>query len=525
MEPRRPLAEAPKGEVASRDPVTGEVWQRHPSLDAAAVRDALARARHAQPAWAARPLRDRVAMLRRFHRVLYERRAEVAEVVRREMAKPVVEALATEVAVALDFARFYAAHAHEVLHERRLTPRSAAHLRKRVRIVPEPFGVVGVISPWNYPFMLATGHVLPALVAGNAVLLKPSELTTATGLLLGALLHAAGVPEDVLQVLPGAGPTGRALTEAGCDKIFFTGSEATGRAIAHACAERLVPCVLELGGSDPAIVLDDAPLAQAAAGIVWGRFSNCGQTCVAPKRVFVVDAVYDRFVTALRAEMAALAVGATGAGAEMGPPVTPAQRQALAAQLDDARQLGAQVVAEVAPPLGEEARYLAPTVLAEVTPEMRVMSEETFGPLLPIVRVRDADEAVRRANASRFGLSASVWSADRARAEAVAMQLEVGTVVVNDVLVAAGMAEVPHGGVKSSGYGRSHGLAGLEECVRTRTVITDRLSGRPQPWWFRYTPALAGVVDEYIQLAHGRGLERLRAVPAIGPLLRRYGAR
>ncbi|HYD53078.1 MAG TPA: aldehyde dehydrogenase family protein, partial [Gemmatimonadaceae bacterium] len=308
------VAEARGAEVASRDPVSGAVWRRFEALDEEGVREAVARARRAQPAWAACSARARARVVARFHDLLVERRADAARTIRREMGKPAQEALASEVVPVLDHARFLAREAPRALRTRRLHAGGLAHLRKRVTIAHEPFGVIGVISPWNYPLMLAAAHVLPALVAGNAVVLKPSELTTSTGVLLVELLHEAGVPAEVLQLVPGAAVTGTALVET-CDKIFFTGSEATGRAIAHRCAERLIPCVLELGGSDPAIVLDDAAVEVAAAGIAWGRFSNCGQTCVAPKRVFVVDAVYDRFVGALGERISALSVGDPDAGA------------------------------------------------------------------------------------------------------------------------------------------------------------------------------------------------------------------
>jgi succinate-semialdehyde dehydrogenase/glutarate-semialdehyde dehydrogenase len=286
------------------------------------------------------------------------------------------------------------------------------------------------------------------------------------------------------------------------DKVFFTGSVATGRRVSRACAERLVPCVLELGGSDPAIVLDDADLPTAASGITWGRFSNAGQTCVAPKRVFVVDAVYERFVDELSRRVRGLTVGPGAAdGTDVGPIIRPSQIAQLQEQLDDALRRGARVVAQAPTPTG--GWFFPPTVLADVTPEMRVLREETFGPILPVVRVRDAEEAVRRANESEFGLSASVWSRDAQRASALARRLEAGSVTVNDAIIAAGMADVPHGGVKASGSGRSHGLAGLLECVRTHTVIADRWAGWRQPWWYGYSPAHAENLEAFTRLAHG----------------------
>jgi acyl-CoA reductase-like NAD-dependent aldehyde dehydrogenase len=393
--------------------------------------------------------------------------------------------------------------------------------RKRVEITEEPFGVIGVISPWNYPCMLPAAIVLPALVAGNAVLLKPSEYTTHTALLLEELLHAAGVPRDVFRVLPGARAAGAALIEHRCDKIFFTGSEATGRTVAVECGARLIPCVLELGGSDAAIVLDDADLEHAAQGIAWGRFSNSGQTCVAPKRLFVQDAVYDRFAALLAHRVATLNATTDREAGEVGPLIRPSQAARLKGQYDDALARGARVVA-AAP--GADAPLSPAVLLAGATPEMRVLTEETFGPLLPMLRVRDDDEAAQRANDSPYGLSASVWSGNRRRARALAARLDVGSVMINDAVIVAGMSDVPHGGVKASGSGRAHGVAGLLECVRTKTVVIERAPSFRQVWWFPYRPGMRSAMDAAVTALHGPGLvARAGALWRARRLLRRPG--
>ena len=504
-----PAAPAPHP-VESRDPATGEVWRRFESATPGDVAAALSAARHAQASWRAVPLRERARCLERFRRALYERRLEVADTISRECGKPPVEAL-SEVLVTLDFARFYRRRdVLRVLRPRRFTGATPPMWRKRVRITEEPFGVIGVLSPWNYPFMLASAITLPALVAGNAVLLKPSEFTTQTGLLVAELLHAAGLPEDLVRALPGDRVTGAALVEQGCDKIFFTGSEATGRKVAAECGARLIPCVLELGGSDPAIVLDDADLARTADGIVWGRFSNSGQTCVAPKRVLVHEAVYDRFAELLAERVRAVNASPARESSEMGPLVRPEQTVRIRAQLDDALAHGATVAATG--PAGSDTLF-PPTLLAGVSPDMRVLREETFGPILPIIRVRDDDEAVARANDSPFGLSASVWSGSRRRAMAVAARLDAGSVVINDSVVVAGMSDVPHGGVKASGSGRAHGVAGLLECVRTKAVLDERLPRLRQAWWYPYRAGGAAALDGVTTALHGRGLiARVRAV-------------
>jgi acyl-CoA reductase-like NAD-dependent aldehyde dehydrogenase len=498
---------APRRPVESRDPATGEVWRRFESADVTAVHAALAASRAAQRHWAGESVAHRARMVERFRRVLFARRHEVADVIRRENGKPEAEAMATEVMTTLDLARFFARHAPHVLADQHPIPGNIAlFLRKRMTVRHEPHGVVAVISPWNYPFMLAAGLVLPALIAGNGVLFKPSEFSPSSGLLLTELLAEAGVPAGLLQLLPGDGLTGAAVVSSGVDKVFFIGSAATGKKIAVSCATRLVECVLELGGSDPAIVLADADLDTAASGIAWGRFSNAGQTCIAPKRVLVEDAVFDAFMVKLAARVHALRVGpGSSPTTDVGPVIGPGQKAVLRSQLDDAIARGAKVAAQGVL-AGAEGDFFPPTLLVDVTADMKVMKEETFGPLLPILRVRDVEDAVRIANETGFGLSASIWTRDTKAAQRLAARIDSGTVVINDTSIAAGIAELSYGGVKESGFGHSHGTAGLLSCARTRAVISDRFAGIRQPWWFAYGPRHAADLDGYLNFWHGRAL-------------------
>lgn len=501
--------------VESLDPATGQVWKRFHATANEAVFEAAIRAKAAQRDWAGQPVGARVRVLRRFHESLFRRRREVADALTRENGKPVSEAIGSEIAIALDFANYYAREAPQFLRAPWYNAGSLSMKRKRVRVAHEPFGVVGVISPWNFPFMLSAGVVIPALVTGNAVLLKPSEFTPESGELLRSLLEDAGVPPDIFTVLQGDGATGAALCDAAIDKIFFTGSVQTGRRVAVKCAERLIPCALELGGSDAAIVLADANVHHAASGIAWGRFSNAGQTCVAPKRIYVEAPAYDAFVGALATAVKNLRTGAGSvAETDVGPMIRAEAVAALESQRDDAIARGATVIATAAVSGATAGSFFAPTVLANVPADARVLHEETFGPLLPVVSVKDADEAIALANASAFGLSASIWSADTARAARLAQRIESGTVVVNDSVVIAGMADVPHGGVKQSGIGRTHGRAGLEECVRTKATVIDRFPTWRQAWWFGYSQAHEEGIDAYVRVAHSRSvIEKLRALP------------
>jgi succinate-semialdehyde dehydrogenase/glutarate-semialdehyde dehydrogenase len=511
----RPAAQRP---VESVDPATGQLWKRFETCSAATVFEAVRRAKTAQRDWASQPVGARVRVLRRFHESLFRRRREVAAALTRENGKPVAEAIGSEVAIALDFANYYAREAPRFLHAPWFNAGSLAMKRKRVRVAHEPFGVIGVISPWNYPFMLSAGVVIPALVTGNAVLLKPSEFTPESGEILRSLLTDAGIPRDVFTVLQGDGSTGAALCDSAVEKIFFTGSVQTGRRVAVKCAERLVPCALELGGSDAAIVLADANVHHAASGIAWGRFSNAGQTCVAPKRIYVEAPAYDAFIAELGRVVRALKVGAGGVReTDVGPMIRGDAVAALESQRDEAVSRGAMVVATATAPSAASpggGSFFAPTVLANVPADARVLREETFGPLLPVVRVQNADEAIALANASEFGLSASIWSADTARAARMAQRIEAGSVVINDAVVVAGMADVPHGGVKQSGIGRTHGRAGLEECVRTKATVIDRFASWRQAWWFGYSPQHDEGIDAYVRVAHSHSvIERLAALP------------
>lgn len=480
---------------------------------------AVNRARQSQREWQALGVRRRAAIVERFRRLVFAERVAIAETIRAESGKPLPEALVADIAMTLEGARFLKRVASRTLAPRVQRSRTLAAWRKTITTHHVPFGVVAVISPWNYPFFFPAMHVMTALVAGNAVVLKPSEHTPACADHLIRLLRAAGVPEHVVSVLHGDGRMGAALVSATVDKVFFTGSERTGRGIAIACAPRFVPVSLELGGSDAAIVLEDADIANTASGILWGRFANAGQTCVAIKRVIAIGAAYDALLPVLARGVSALEIGAHGEHAEtldVGPMVTTAQRTLIVAQLDDAIEKGATVLVRRAPYTSATLDdQLSPAVvLTNVTPAMRVWHEETFGPVLAVVRARNEADAISLANSTRFGLSASVWTTDRARGARVASELEVGAVCINDALISAGLPEVPHGGMKASGMGRIHGIEGLLECVRTQTVLDDFLPRARQPCWFGYGPHTRERLDAYLRLTHSSSwATRLAAIP------------
>ena len=442
----------------------------------------VARARVVQRGWGSLEPKDRIRRLRGFLEALGARAEEIEETVVAETGKPRTEAL-LEVMTVTEQLRYYLRAAPSFLKPRRVSTGWLAW--KGASIQRDPLGVIGVISPWNHPFALSMTPVLSALFGGNAAVLKPSEHTPYTGLLAEDLARDAGLPDDLVQVVIGGGSTGEALVRAGVDKILFTGAAETGRSVLAVAAESLTPVVLELGGNDPAIVLEDADLERTARGIVWGSFMNAGQNCMAVERAYVVERVFDAFLREILAQVRKLRVGATSRSS-VGPMATAAQLRRVEEHLEDAVSRGAVVVVGGGR-TDPASNVVEPTVLTNVDTGSLLMLEETFGPVLPLIPVKDAEEALKLANSGDFGLSASVWTQDRSRGRELARSIRAGSVCVNDVLVQYALAGLPFGGTGESGYGRSNGLEGLGEVTRTRSVVVDRLGLKRELWWFPYS--------------------------------------
>ena len=345
------------------------------------------------------------------------------------------------------------------------------------------------------------------LMAGNAVLLKPSEYTPFVGLQIGELFRAAGLPEGVLQVLTGDGTTGAALAEEAIDKIFFTGSVRTGRKVAESAARRLMPFVLELGGKDPMIVCADAPFERTVNGAVWGAFSNCGQTCASVERLYVVESIADRFIKALVEKTKALRVGMDGQQ-DIGPLNNARQLQIVTEQMEEAVARGANVLIGGKRITSLPGYFFEPTIVTNVNNSMRLMQEETFGPVLPVIPVKDEAEAIRTANDSNFGLLASVWTKDTSRGKAIADQLEAGTVLINDVMYTHSAAETPWFGVKQSGMGVTHSKHGLREFVQMKHINWDLLPMKTNLWWFPYSEDRLRNFKLLMKLLHKWGLKK-----------------
>jgi acyl-CoA reductase-like NAD-dependent aldehyde dehydrogenase len=481
------------GVLVSTHPATGAEAGRLPVADAAAVQAAVARARAAGAWWADLGFAERKIRLLRWRALLAERIEELAALTSDETGKPVADAV-VEASAAIEHMDWAARNAGRVLGPRKTKMRLllAEHVG---HLEYQPYGVVGVIGPWNYPILTPLGPISGALAAGNAVVLKPSEYTPAVGQWL-VDTFAEIVPEQpVLQAVHGLGDVGAALCRSGVGKISFTGSTATAKKVMAACAETLTPVVIEAGGKDALIVDADADIPAAAEAAVWGAMTNAGQTCIGIERAYVVEPVYDAFVAAVVEKAGKLRIGE-----EIGPITMPAQIDVIRRHIDDALARGGRAVlggaGAVQPP------YVLPTVLVDVPEESSAVREETFGPTLTITRVADADEALRKANDVPFGLGGAVFG--KANAVRIARRMNAGMVAVNSTLTFVGMATLPFGGVGDSGFGRIHGEDGLREFSRAKAVTVRRAPSLLPAMTFERTPAQVNRIIKALKLLYGR---------------------
>ena len=499
------------GVRAAFDPATAAAFAEVTLLDAAQAAEAVAAARQAFPAWAATGFAERGRLLLRLRQAVVEEADAIAALIAREQGKPAAEAHMVEIFPALAALKHLAYGAEDVLRDEPVPSEVPLFVHKEARLVRVPVGVVLVITPWNYPFSIALSGVATALAAGNTVVLKPAPATTLVGLRLGELCRRAGFPDGVVNVVAVDDAVAAGLLEdARLGKIVFTGSVATGKKVMAAAARNLTPVVLELGGKDPAVVCRDADLDRAARGIVWGAFVNAGQTCASVERVYVEQPVAEAFIARVVEETRRLKVGDPArAATDVGPLTLERQRRVVEEHVEDAVARGARVVVGGARGEGPGWFY-PPTVLTAVDHTMRIMREETFGPVLPIMTVASVDEALTLANDSDYGLTASGWTRDPETARRLQEGLNAGVVTINDCLYSFGEPTAPWGGVKRSGIGRVHGLAGLLEMTQAKYVSRDTGRG-PMLWWYPYGPDFARVASAAGPALHGSSLwSRLR---------------
>jgi succinate-semialdehyde dehydrogenase/glutarate-semialdehyde dehydrogenase len=471
------------------------------------VRAALERARKAQPEWAALSVERRAGYLRRAMKIVIERQEDIIETVIRETGKTRSEAITMEIFAACDSLSYYGKRASKILAPQVRPLHGVMRFMKKVTIHYVPLGVVGVITPWNGPFILALNPTAQALVAGNAVLLKPSEVTPFSAQLLVEIFEQAGLPEGVLQVLTGDGETGAALCEVGVDKLTFTGSAATGRKVAQACASRLIPCTLELGGKDPMIVCADADIESAAAGAIAGAYMNTGQYCCSTERVYVVDSVADAFIEEVVKRAGALRQGDRGES-DVGAIFWPRQLEIIESQMADAVAKGVTVRVGGRRNPNLEGLFFEPTVLTDVNHDMKIMRDETFGPIVPIMRVKDEEEAIRLANDSHYGLGATIWTSDNFKATQLAQRIQAGSVCINDMTVTYGCLEAPFGGRKSSGVGQINGVDGLRGYCYHLPVIIDRFKGKNSRSFYPFSAKKDATLQKIVRYLYGTSLGR-----------------
>ncbi|MCP4688981.1 MAG: aldehyde dehydrogenase family protein [Desulfobacterales bacterium] len=465
------------------NPATGEKVGEYKQMNKQEVHSAAARAREKFPAWSASTFKDRQRILGNAASILSENAEKYADVIAGETGKTRLDAMLADIFSFLDLLKYYKKNAGKFLKPVRakgnlLFPGRKAYYRF------EPKGVVGVISPWNYPFTLMAGPALSAIAAGNTVVLKPSSQTTESGLIFKEIMEKAGLPEGVVNVVTGSGgTTGQALLEAEeLDMFFFTGSTAVGKTVQFTAAERMIPAIMELGGKDVAIVTKNANLDRAAHGVVWGGITNSGQTCIGTELVLVDRAVYAPLVDKVVALVNVLESG-SGPG-EVGSMTMKSQLRIVERQVADAVEKGARVLTGGISKPGRKGMYYPPTVIVDTQPHMKVRTEETFGPLLPIIPYDHIDEAVRVANKTDYGLSGAVFTKDMAEGRSIAKRLKTGSVNINDVLITYAIPSLPFGGVKQSGVGAYHGKAGLRAFTDVKSVTEFNWDLKKEIYWY-----------------------------------------
>ncbi len=474
--------------IKSINPATLEVVGEVPCFGATAVDEAVAKAWAAFETWQLTSYQQRARHILKFKQVILKRADELCTLISTEVGKPLTESYMAEMLGPLEACSWFAENTEQALKDQSVALGNPLLISKQSVLSFEPVGVVGIISPWNYPFAIPVMSMVMALMTGNTVVLKPSEKSPLVGIKIGELFAESGLPEGVVTVVTGDRETGAHLSRSRLARLFFTGSVEGGKKVMAQAAERLTPVSLELGGKDAAIVLPDAPPDWTARGLVWGAFTNCGQACASIERVYIVAGKHtDELIRKIGEHTRALTVGpGLDPRSDVGPLIDQTQLDKVTAQVERAVAAGARVLCGGKRLNNLTGYYFDPTILTDVNADMDVLREETFGPVLPIVVVKSEDEAVELTNQSNYGLCASVWSRNLARAEDVARDLEVGTVFINDCLFSFACPQLPWGGGKMSGGGRTHSYFGLLDLVNIKHISIDAAGGGHRQWWYPY---------------------------------------
>jgi len=506
---------------------TGEVIGQSPLTTDSELDEILKQSRSAFPVWSSTPLSERKAAMVKVRNYLVEHTERITEIISRENGKTRVFSLIGEVFASSLAMNYFIQNSTEFLADKPLKPASFLMLNKRSYIQRVPYGVIGIISPWNYPLTIPITEVVKALLAGNTVILKTATETQMVGRFIEEAVTHAGLPEGTFTYINMRGSdASNGLLNGGVDKLIFTGSVAVGKKIMEMASRTLTPVVLELGGNDAMIICDDADLDQAAMGAVWAGYSNCGQTCGGVERVYVHENVYDSFLAKLKPLVSTLRIGyEENFDKDMGVLTTAGQVEAVQRHIDDALESGAEIFAQSEIPSSNGVKNCLPaTVLVNVDHSMKVMREETFGPVLAIMRYNTDEEAIRLANDSDLGLTGSVWSNSPKRADDIARQINAGAVNINDHMMSHGMAETPWGGFKNSGLGRTHGKLGFDEMTQPKVIVRDILPFRRRNmWWHPFDrKAYEGFLG-IIKFRFGKGLTaRVKGGFSLLRMLNRY---
>jgi succinate-semialdehyde dehydrogenase/glutarate-semialdehyde dehydrogenase len=532
--PRHVFSEetAPTGTLESFNPATGELVGTVPTIAPDQVPAVVAEIEKVQKFWAEMSFEDRGRYIRRAADVLLERKDEIAKLITAEQGKVRTEAFGMEIMASVDGIVWNSENAGEYLSDDKIHVSQALYKTHKMRFHYEPLGVVGVISPWNYPMLLAMHEISMVLMAGNGVIFKPASLTCLIGQMIQEVFDEAGLPEGLLRTVHGGGSVGQAMVDCPkVKKIFFTGSVPVGRAIAQDCAKQLKPISLELGGKDPMIVLSDANVENAAIGAQWGGFANMGQTCAGIERVYVMHDVAPQFIDKVVEKANAMPLGDPNEWSTEITAMTDPNQYAIVKELvEDAVAHGATLLCGGPIEQGDmpdglkSDYYFAPTVLTGVNHGMRIMKEEIFGPVLPIITVDSEDEAIQLSNDSNFGLGASVWTSDADKGQAIAERIESGNVWINDHMYTAGLGQCAWGGVKESGVGRSHGPIGFMEAVEVKTIAATpsrETTAGAHPYGNTVGPAVRTMLD----LVYGKGKDRFRTLKEGVPAMTRFSGR
>jgi acyl-CoA reductase-like NAD-dependent aldehyde dehydrogenase len=492
--------------IPVENPATGELITTIPVMGAAELAAMAARAREAQSGWEALGYDGRGRIMRRAQKWMLDNSDRVLDAVVAETGKTHEDAQISDFGYTVSALGFWAKEAEKYLADERVPSwNNPVAAGKKLVIRYAPVGLVGVIGPWNYPIANSFGDCIPAMMAGNTVILKPSEVTPLSSLLMADMLRECGLPENVFQVATGDGKTGAALI-ANVDCVMFTGSSRTGKAVMKAAAEALVPCYLELGGKDPMIVCADANLERAANAAAFYSMNNAGQVCISVERCYVEEPIYDEFVAKVLENVRGLRQGVpTGVGTvDVGAVIFPPQLDIVEDHVKDAVDKGAKILTGGHSVSGP-GRFFEPTVLVDVDHSMKCMTDETFGPTLPIMKIADSEEGVRLANDSNYGLQASVWTKDTNKGEALARRIEAGVVCVNDAQINYTALNLPMGGWKTSGLGTRHGAAGIRKYTKVQSLLVTKRALKREPFMFPYKARQTRLLGRFYKLMYGRG--------------------